>query len=209
MKTKVYIFIVLAVSLFTRPVFAKPDEKSPTNREYKIKAAFLYNFLKTIEWPKDVMSDSNEPIIIAVIGKEQFGNAFEPIEGEFVKGKKVVVKRFERLSRADEHSDDGKTESEIDIKALRKCHLLFVCSSEQKTFREIIKYVKVHPVLTVGETHDFLKAGGIINFIPEAGKGDFEINLAAAKQARLKISSKLLRIAKRIIEEKPSDKTKN
>jgi hypothetical protein len=205
MKLKTYIIIVLVAGLFGGPVSANPDEESSVSREYQIKAAFLYNFLKTVEWPEEVISDGNEPMVIGIIGKDHFGEAFDPIKGKSVKGRKVIVKRFEGLSQVDESSDDAEDES----KALRKCHLLFVCSSEQKTFGEIIKSVKGHSVLTVSEVDNFLEAGGIINFIPSAEKGEFEINLAVAKRVRLKISSKLLRIAKRVIEEKPSEKAKN
>ncbi len=211
MKSKIYILIVLVLALVADPLLAKPDmeSKSSIDREYKIKAAFLYNFLKTVDWPKETTSDTNEPMIIGIIGKEQFGDALEPIKDKTVKGKKVVVKRFEGLSQVNKDRENGKTESKIDINGLRKCHLLFVCSSEQKTFREIIESVKAHPVLTVGETQNFLEVGGIINFIPKAEKGEFEINLAAAEHTRLKISSKLLRIANRVIEEKPLEKKKN
>ncbi|OHB62185.1 MAG: hypothetical protein A2167_01770 [Planctomycetes bacterium RBG_13_46_10] len=206
MTVKTYIFIFLLTCLFGGSLLAEPDEKSSASREYKIKAAFIYNFLKTVEWPKEFISDSNESMVVGIIGKDPFGDAFEPIIGKVVKGKKVVVTRLKGLSQIDKRSDNSDSRSEIDIETMRKCHLLFVCSSEQRTFMEIIKSVDGYSVLTVGEIKNFLEAGGVINFIPQAEKGDFEINLSASKRAKLNISSKLLRIAKRVIEEESSGK---
>lgn len=204
MKIKIYIFIVLAAGLLAGSVSASPDTKSSASREYKIKAAFLYNFLKTVDWPKDALADSNEPIVIGLIGKDQFGSAFDPAKEKNVKGKKIIIKRFKGFGQRSDDKDETKSQAEVE--ALRKCHLLFVCSSEKAGFKEIIQAVRDHSVLTVGELDGFLEAGGIINFIPKAQKGEFEINVPASKHARLSISSKLIRIAKRVIKEEPSEK---
>ena len=78
MKSKIYIPIILIAGLVARPILASLDTKSNSsiNREYKIKAAFLYNFLKTIDWPKETAGDTSKPMIIGIIGKERYGKVY-------------------------------------------------------------------------------------------------------------------------------------
>jgi len=178
-------------------LFARDDPASV--REFQIKAAFLYNFINFVDWPKEKAA-SNNPIIIGIIGKDPFGKAFEPIKNKQVKGRKVLIKRFKDIEELKQSSEQ--------IESLRKCYLLFICYSEKKKLSEIINLVKDHSVLIVGDMKDFLESGGIINFLMEDKKVRFEINNTAAKQAKLKIRSKLLRLAKRVIEEKPSEDPK-
>jgi len=209
MKSKVYVFIVLALALLVMPIAAQAQNNSAQSHEYQIKAAFLYNFIKFVDWPEEKMADGNEPITIGILGKDPFGNAFEPLKAKKIKGRKVVVKRFKGFEELKKSSGKDKSELGRKIEALRKCHLLFVCPSEKENLTEIINSVKKHSVLTVGEMQDFLEAGGIINFVIEEKKVRFEINVAAAEQAKLEIRSKLLRLAKRVVKEKSSDEVKN
>ncbi len=206
MGNKVYIFVVLALALFVVPIAAEALPESVQSREYQIKAAFLYNFIRFVDWPEEKTADSNEPIIIGIIGKNPFGNAFEPIKGKKVKDGKIVVKWFKSFEELKKSGKKGKPSLNREIEALRECHLLFICSSEKK--KEIIEALKDSYVLTVGETADFLEVGGIINFIVEEKKIRFEINVTAAGKAGLKVRSKLLRLAKRVVKEKPSERTK-
>ena len=201
MRIKACIFVVLALALFAAPISVQAQDDSAQNREYQVKAAFLYNFVKFVDWPKEKVADGNEPIIIGVIGKDPFGKAFDPIKNKQVKGKKVVINRFKGLEELRKSGEQ--------IKAIRKCYLLFICSSEKEKLREIINLVKDDSVLTVGEVKGFLESGGIINFLVEGKKVAFEINNHASKQAKLKIRSKLLRLAKRVIPEKPSSEDKS
>lgn len=208
MKIKAYIFIVLALALFVVPIAAQAREQSAQSREYQVKVAFLYNFIKFVDWPKEKIGDSNEPIIIGVIGESPFGKAFEPIKNKKVKGKRIVIKQFRSFEELKKSSGKDKAELARKIEALRKCHLLFICSSEKKNLKEIINSVRDHNVLTVGDMEGFLESGGIINFLMEEKKVRFEINVAAAGQAGLKIRSKLLRLAKRVVEEDTAQKDK-
>ena len=177
--------------------------ESETSREYQIKAAFLFNFFKFVDWPEEKTVDSNEPFTIGVIGTDPFGKSLEPIKEKEVKGRKVVIKQIKNLKK----KESSKNNKDV-IEALRKCHLLFICSSEKENLLTIIEALKDASVLTVGETAGFLESGGIINFLMEDKKVCFEINNFAAKQASLKIRSKLLRLARRVIEEKPSGDSK-
>lgn len=192
--------VLMLVPAATNRVLAEqaaPEE----NREYQIKAAFLYNFVKFTNWPGEQAADSdepnaidgNEPMTIGIIGKDPFGDAFEPIKDKRIKGRKILLKRFKEL----EESGPSKEQ----LEALRKCYLLFVCRSQKEQLKEIIDSVKDCPVLTVGDMGDFLESGGMINFIIEENKIRFEINLIAARRAGLRISSKLLGLARRVLRE--------
>ncbi len=202
---KSYILILLSTTLTLLPIQAQARADSAHNREYKIKAAFLFNFLKFVDRPEEKPADSNEPVIIGIIGEDQFEKAFEPVKNKKIGNRPVAIKHFKSLSEFDEASAKDKASLARMLKAFSKCRLLFVCSSEKKRLDEIIAAVKGCPVLTVGENAGFLETGGIINFLVQHKKVRFEINLIAAKKAKLKIRSKLLRLAKRVIKEESSD----
>lgn len=203
MRIKVHIFVVLALALLVVAIVPEALADSARSQEYQIKAAFLYNFIKFVEWPKEKFADSNEPITIGIIGKDPFGKAFEPLKNKKAKGRKIVVKRFKGFEELKEIHGKDKAGLQREIKTIRKCHVLFICCSEKESQRDIINSVKAYSVLTVGESEVFFKSGGIINFQLEEKKVRFEINDMAAKRAKLKISSKLLRLAKRVVKERP------
>ncbi|MCH8120886.1 MAG: YfiR family protein [Planctomycetes bacterium] len=200
--------MILILPLTIVPLTAEAKDDSAQSREYKIKAAFLYNFIKFVDWPEEKTSDSNEPIIISIIGKDPFGRVFEPIKNKKVKNRIVVIKRFKSFEAIQKLGEHGRAEFDRNINYLRKCHLLFVCSSEKDKVKEVLALVKDHSVLTVADTRGFLESGGIINFLMEDKKVRFEINVAAAKKSKLKISSKLLRLAKRVVKEKSPQQEK-
>ncbi len=200
-KTRIPWVLIL---ILTATGMVHAEQAAPeANREYQIKAAFLYNFVKFTDWPGESAADSNEPntvdsnepITIGIIGEDPFGNAFEPVKNERIKGRKIVLKRFKGLEESKQSSEQ--------IESVRKCHLLFVCRSQKEQLREIIDVVKDRPVLTVADMGGFLESGGMINFILEEKKVRFEINLAAARHAGLRINSRLLGLAKRVLREEP------
>lgn len=200
MRIKPYILLLTSFSLalVVTPQVRAESEKS---KEYQIKAAFLYNFINFVDWPKEKVDDSNGLITIGIIGTDPFGKAFEPLQNKQAKGKKVHIKRFISLKESEK--------SDNQIEAIKKCHLLFICRSEKQQLKKIINIVKGHSVLSVGDMNDFLESGGIINFVIDDQKVRFEINNKTAKQAKLNIRSKLLRLAKKVIEEETPDKTEN
>ena len=192
-----YKIIFCALLLMGISTIAKAQIKSSQDIEYKLKAAFLYNFIKFVDWPEKKLANNNEQIVIGIIGKNTFGDAFEPVKDKKVKGQEAIVKYYKSFSELEKNTDDlNKTADE-----LKKCHLLFVCSSEKDKLIDIIDIVKNDNVLTVGETAEFLKAGGIINFLLEDNKVRFEISLIAARQSKLTIRSQLLRLATRVIDD--------
>lgn len=199
MNKKNVIYLILIAWLYLVP-FAQPVRGDDTTKqEYQIKAAFLFNFLKFVEWPKSKTQDSNEPIIIGIIGKDVFQNAFENLKNKKIEGKKVILVRYKGISELEKNS---KKHPQIDN--IRKSHMLFICPSEKKHMKEIVESVKEHGILTIADTKDFLETGGIINLIMEEKKVRFEINIAAAKQSGITIRSQLLRLAKKVIKRETS-----
>lgn len=192
-------------------LYAAEPESAPT-KEYQVKAAFIYNFIKFVDWPKEAGQESKEkagnddtakPITIGIIGTNPFGEALEAITKKRIRNRKVVLKHFPGFAKNSVRYRKGnETKYEYkDEDALKACHVLFVGSSESKYCKEIIDIVKDNCVLTIGETKDFLEDGGIVGFVTEEKKVRFGINLIAAERANLKIRSKLLRLAKRVIKQ--------
>ena len=142
--------------------------------EYEVKAAFLYNFGKFVEWPES----ASGPIRICIVGDDPFGNNLEEtVRGKTISGQPIEIKRLNR-----EESPRG-------------CQIAFISAAERKP-RAVLDLLQGASTLTVGESPNFAKDGGIINFVLEDNKVHFEINSGAAERARLKISSKLLSLAR-------------
>jgi hypothetical protein len=147
--------------------------------EYQIKAAFIYNFTKFVEWPNDAFSSASDPMVIGILGDDPFGNALDQaVKGKSVDGHRLVIKRFPKPKDID------------------KCHILFVCASESRRIDKAIDAVRGSCALTVGESDEFAQRGGIIGFTLADNRIALEINVDAEKRERLKISSKLLKLAR-------------
>ncbi len=152
--------------------------QAQTIDEYQVKAAFLYNFAKFVEWPPQAFKNSTEPIGVCILGQDPFGQALEEVvKGKQIDGRALVVRNISGARQAGD------------------CKILFVSSSERKHLASILTAVKATSVLTVGEMENFAAEGGVINLRPENGRIRMEINVQAAEQGRLRISSKLLSLA--------------
>ena len=202
MKKVLYILIILFILLPAVSLLAQNQDDSSQNREYKIKAAFLYNFIKFVDWPKEKAVEDNESVVIGIIGKNPFGDAFEPVKNKKVKGNDTIIKYYKSFKELKKLKEDNKSEYENIVKELRDCYLLFICSSEKDNLVDILNLVKDHSVLTVGEMPGMLEVNGIINFLLEENKVRFEINLNSARESKLVVRSQLLRLAKNVIEDK-------
>lgn len=179
MKSRVRLIKILSLLLACPFIAALISAASPSPTEYQIKAAFLYNFAKFVEWPADAFASPDSPVIFGVIGDDPFGKDLEQVIGQkTVNFRPVVIKRF-----------DTPTPSE-------PVHVLFIARSERRRIGQILTALANAPTLTVGDEIDrFTDAGGMINFVVESRKVRFEINNKAAEATRLKISSKLLRLS--------------
>ncbi len=148
------------------------------SREYQIKAAFLYNFTKFVEWPADRFANENAPMILCVMGKDPFGAILETsFVGKTTKGRAIIIKR------------------NIGIDNLELCHLLFVSSSEQERVPQIVAALSGASVLTIADMNRFANQGGSINLVRRRNKIRFEINPDAVNRARLTLGSRLLELA--------------
>jgi hypothetical protein len=146
--------------------------------EYQVKAAFLYNFAKFVEWPALTFKTDKDPVRICVLGQDPFGSAL----GDAVGGKTVLGRHFalSNISSAEQVTD---------------CQILFISSSERKRLRSIFAELRTTGILTVGETEGFAAEGGIVNFKLADGRVHLEINVEAAGQAKLRINSSVLSLA--------------
>ncbi len=194
-----YIQTVALLALLGGPHLPSAYAENAQVREYTVKAAFLYNFIKFVDWPKEKMADANSPIEIGIMGKDPFGKAFEPLKDKTAKGRRIVIRRLKGPAELGESSGQTEAELQRQIEAAKKCHVLFVCRSEKKHLKELLERFKGQPVLTVGDCDGVLQAGGIINFVMEKQKVRFEINAAGARQTRLNIRSQLLRLARKVV----------
>ena|SRR5439155_11603338 len=150
---------------------------SQSNLEFDVKAAFLYNFAKFTEWPARAFPRPDSPFIFCLVGDPFSGAMEKAVQRETFNGRPVVVRRVGR-------GDD-----------LLGCHVLYVSEPESARASEIVEMIANAPVLTVGETEDFINSGGMIRFTENGNRIRFEINPDAAQKASLHLSSKLLRLA--------------
>jgi hypothetical protein len=147
--------------------------------EYRVKAAFLYNFAKFIEWPPQAFEGPRSPYSICVLGQDPFSGDLDGAVGEnMVQGRRLVVRRLAKLDGAG------------------TCHILFVSSSERARLPAILESVAAAPTLTVGEDEEFTRLGGCLRFFLAENRVRFEINLPATDRAHLKLSAQLLSLAR-------------
>lgn len=149
--------------------------------EYQVKASMIYNFMQFVEWPA---SEGSGDFVICVIGEDRFGKALDAIEGDSIRERKLSIQRM--------GSDEVNAES--------RCAVAFVSASEAERVEEIVGELKGRSTLTIGETDGFVQSGGIVNLKVVDGRLRFDINRRSARLARLRISSKLLRLADEVIE---------
>ena len=154
--------------------FAAPSELP----EYRVKAVFIYNFAKFVEWPAGKPPKPDKILSICVLGDDPFGASFNIIKGKTIKGRTVENKTMVKIENA------------------KNCDCLFISDSEKSNVEKILKDLEDHDVLTISDMDGFVEAGGIIQFVLDRKKVRFLINMSAAKQAGFKFSSKLLELAK-------------
>jgi hypothetical protein len=159
--------------------------------EYQVKAAFLFNFAKFVEWPADAFPGAEAALQVCVLGQDPFGHDFQQmIADKTVDGHRIEVIHPSGVPQA------------------KACQIIFVASSEKRQAREILRGLRGASVLTVGDTAGFASMGGIINFVLDDGRVRFEINVKAAERAHLKVSARLLTVAKVIVADEEAPETR-
>ncbi len=146
--------------------------------EYQLKAAFLANFAKFVEWPAHSFPEGSAPVQMAIVGDDPFGRDLDDtIRGKLLQGHPMVVKRV--------HWRDDLT----------GFHIAFISASDRSHLAEILQRLESASVLTVSDIDGFCAAGGVIAFVMADERIRFEVNVDAAQRRGLKISSKLLSLA--------------
>jgi hypothetical protein len=169
----------IAAAAAALPGHARGQEALPS--EYQMKAAYLYNFAKFVEWPPATFPATNSPLVIGVLGEDPFdGSLDSTVQNKKIDGHPLLVRRLKTAAEA------------------KSCQVLFINSAEKKRWPEISAALAGASVLTVSENWDrFTDQGGMIELFMENKRVNFDINNEAAKQAGLKISSKLLQLRKK------------
>jgi hypothetical protein len=175
LRTKIYV-----AGLVLHVLVAVAQAQSAT--EYQVKAAFLFNFAKFVEWPAESFLNADAPLQICILGQDPFGRDFEQIVlDKTVDGHRIEIAHPEGVPQA------------------RACQILFIAPSEKSRMKQILQELSGTSVLTVADTEGFTKSGGIIGFVLDDSRVRFEVNLKAAGLAHLKLSARLLTVAKTVL----------
>lgn len=146
--------------------------------EYVAKAGFIFNFAKYVEWPASAFERSDSPISVGIVGTDPFGDSLEKtIKSKTVNGRTFAIQHFR--APAD----------------IRRCHMLYIPRAENPHLPEILKKIAGWPVLTVGESDGFCRAGGIVNILIQNEMPRLQVNPNEAKKSNLTINSKLIKIS--------------
>ena len=169
-------------------VAVSADGEGPDRRpapEYQVKAVFLFNFAQFVDWPARAFPAAGAPLVIGVLGEDPFGAYLdELVRNEKIGDRPLVVRRFRG------------------IQDIGECHILFVSRSPSGQFDKLVPELRGRPLLTVSDTENFNRLGGMVRFVTENGKIRLRINVDSAKECGLTISSKLLRWATIVTPEK-------
>jgi YfiR/HmsC-like len=173
--------VLLVMVLWAAPTartFAGAGGGDQPPGEYQVKAAFLFNFARFVEWPPRAPANSEEPVALCVLGDDPFGDALDrAVAGKTLNDRTMAVRRGRK------------------VQELNGCEVLFISTSEKGRLPEILTALRTVHVLTVGECEDFAAQGGEVQFTLEDNHVRFIINVDATDRAGLKVSSKLLGLA--------------
>ena len=162
---------MLSLSLFAR---GEPSED-------QVKAAFVYNFAKFVEWPENAFPAKDSPLILCVIGKDNVGSALQVLEKKEVQGRQL------RLSVITDLTQYLQSNS---------CHILFIANSESAHLQELLQDLGDAPTLTVADNAGFIKQGGMISLYVESQRVQFAVNQNATHNTGLKLSARMLQLAR-------------
>ena len=176
---------LIMLSMIAFMVFCGTGGNCLEGTEYQIKGAMILNFIKFVQWPEqsqgqlpDQLNDKTDTTVtIGIIGKDNFGNTLNQIEGRKIGNKQLSIRHIKSVSQ------------------LSDCQILFISESESHRTYQILREISGMPILTIGEDEDFIQLGGIIRFYDEKNHIRFEVNQTAALKSDLKLSVKLLEVA--------------
>ena len=174
-------WLSVLVGFVTLCLSAGSGQGAEALKEYELKAAFLYNFTKFIEWPTNRFQDAKAPFVVAVAGSSPCTAELEKIAKERkVNGRPLIIKTVKTPEAA------------------RDAHVLFVPTSENARLKEWLPSMQGAGVLSIGESEPFLKEGGILNFVLAEEKIRFDLNIDQAEAAGLRVSAQLQKLARSV-----------
>jgi len=149
--------------------------------EHRVKAGFLYNFVRYVEWPTGTFGSSTNAFVIGILGEDPFGAVLDAtVAGKTVDSRPIRVERIRRVAQAE------------------TCRILFVSDSEKEQLADILARLRDRSILTVSDADGFLAHGGQIQFVIEHNRVMFDVNLEAVRRAGLTVDANLLRVARRV-----------
>jgi len=171
---------ILAAALLALTAAAPAWSQGLQATEHQVKAAFVLNFTRFVEWPSSAFASPQAALVLCTNAREGLGDAVAALEGRRVHGRDLKVRRTPR-------GED-----------LRGCHVLLVVDPEDRRPADWIKLPPGQPTLTVGDVDGFTEAGGMIGLVPAGNRLQFDVNLGASSRAGLQLSSQLLRLARNV-----------
>ncbi len=176
-RVKSWALCLATFALICNPILVSSQAQGLT--EDQIKAAFLFNFMRFVEWPPNAYESAAAPIEVCISGNEAIaGMLMESAKKKLIESRAIYVRRV--------HDGDD----------LRRCHILFLDADEGRKSGTALSKVAGGPVLTVGETEGFTQRGGVFNFTTQDGRVKLELSLESAAKANLKISAKLIAVSR-------------
>jgi hypothetical protein len=175
-KARAVLLAILTMSVIGCSVLYAHAQASSVS-EYRVKAAFVYNFAKFVDWPAVAFANHQAPLILCIVGTDPFGAALEILKDKTIKHRKLVV----------QHKSQRET--------LNDCQIIFISASEHRLLGQLLGPLQDKLILTVSDMDGFLEVGGMINLMTVANKIRFEVNLDAVRRAGLTISAQLLKLA--------------
>ncbi|HEY3277541.1 MAG TPA: YfiR family protein [Syntrophorhabdaceae bacterium] len=173
-RSIIFSLLCLSLLLAGSPGYGREQQFT----EYEVKAAFVFNMAKFVEWPEKGAADAREGIDLCLLGIDQFSGVFDQINGKFVKGRRLSVRQISS------------------IKNSKGCNIVFISGSEKERVPDIVDSLKGTGVLTMGDTSGYGQRGVMINFYMDGKKVRFEANPDSAKRSGLTISAQLLKLAR-------------
>jgi hypothetical protein len=174
-------FLKIGIALSTLLAALLAVDVHAQSFEYEIRAAFLSRFTEFIVWPQEAFPSRSAPIRICVYGADPFGPMLDrTLEGQSVNGRPLIPVRV------------------MSMEDLSNCHVAFINQPQQERMTTALNTLRGKPVLTVADAEDFLDRGGAVRFVTVGGRLSFDVNVSAAQEGRLQLSSKLLRLARNV-----------
>lgn len=174
-KTPTYLLMILLVLFCWTGVSERAAGE--TLSENEVKAAYLFNFSKFVEWPEHAFASKSSPIVICILGDDPFGDILSGFESKRIQNRPISVVR---------------TKNQDQVKS---SHILYICDSEKKDLSGILAKVAGKACFTVSSVNDFASMGGMIGFVRKGNNIRFEANLDAIRHGELVVSSRLLNLA--------------